>query len=83
MMELYRGRGLYLLCQLPLASRFDVEPMAGEVLARIVAYAAGAEACAQPVRSLAAVTAPAGAVAAVLQKGLVRNRRCFTRGLLG
>jgi hypothetical protein len=41
MMECYRGRGLYLLTQLPLAGKYDAEPMARELLARLVAYVAG------------------------------------------
>ncbi len=41
MMECYRGRGFYLLNQFPVVGRYDVEPMAGELLDRLMAYAAG------------------------------------------
>jgi hypothetical protein len=38
LMECYRGQGSYLLCQLPLIEKYDAEPMAREMLARIIAY---------------------------------------------
>jgi hypothetical protein len=38
MMELYRGKGVYLLCQLPVAGSFQTEPLAGELLWRMVDY---------------------------------------------
>ena len=41
MMECYSGRGLYLLNQLPVAAKYHVEPMAREILRRLIAYAAG------------------------------------------
>ena len=41
LMEMYRGKGMYLLCQLPLVSKYDREPMARELLVRTVTYAAG------------------------------------------
>ena len=36
MMECYRGKGSYLLCQLPLVSKMDQEPMARELIATII-----------------------------------------------
>ena len=40
MMELYRGKGLYLLCQLPLIAKYNDEPMARELLCRTLEYLA-------------------------------------------
>jgi hypothetical protein len=37
-MELYRGAGCYILCQLPLAADFNDEPMAREMLSRTLSY---------------------------------------------
>lgn len=36
MMECYRGKGSYLLCQLPLVSKIDQEPMARVLLGKII-----------------------------------------------
>ena len=41
MMECYRGKGLYLLCQLPVVSKWNDEPMAREILDRMISYVAG------------------------------------------
>jgi hypothetical protein len=62
LMELYRGRGLYLLCQLPLVARYDQEPMARELLARLLRYAAGAPAFRVPQKRLRLVAAKASLV---------------------
>lgn len=62
LLELYRGKGLYLLCQLPLVSRYDQEPMARELLARLVRYGAGAAAYCQPTNTLTVMAAPDSAV---------------------
>ncbi len=52
--EVRAGKGLYLVTTLPLAERAGVEPMAGELLARLVRYAlAAAPAEARPLRLLA------------------------------
>jgi hypothetical protein len=40
-LELPYGRGRYVLCQLPLVERADVEPMAGLLLRKLLDYAAG------------------------------------------
>ncbi len=40
MMECYRGLGFYLLNQFLVVGRYDVEPMAGELLHRLLDYAA-------------------------------------------
>jgi hypothetical protein len=63
LMEIYRGAGLYLLCQLPVVARSDVEPMARELLARMVRYAAGTDAFCQPTNTLTVVAAADSPVA--------------------
>jgi hypothetical protein len=63
MAELYRGNGLYLLCQLSLARSYDVEPMARELLARTVRYVAGTAPMLQPTRRLTAIVNPEGPIA--------------------
>lgn len=67
LMECYRGQGSYLLCQLPLAEKYDVEPMARELLARLIAYAAGASSFRQPTQTLRFVGDPVAAVASKLR----------------
>ena len=62
LLELYRGKGLYLLCQLPVVSKWNDEPMARELFARMLGYAGGDAAFAAPVRCLKVVTAKAGAI---------------------
>jgi Tfp pilus assembly protein PilF len=51
-MELYRGKGSYLLCQLPLVANYDQEPMAREMMARSLTYVCGAEAFLSPTKRL-------------------------------
>lgn len=51
-MEIYRGKGLYLLCQLPLVAGYDQEPMAREMLAKSLTYVAGAETFLSPTKRL-------------------------------
>jgi hypothetical protein len=65
MMECYRGRGLYLLCQLPVAGAYDVEPMARELLGRLIAYATGGPAFRSPTGKLLVL---AGADSGALSK---------------
>jgi hypothetical protein len=55
LMEMYRGKGMYLLCQLPLVSKYDQEPMARELLVRTVTYAAGKETYEKPTGRMKAV----------------------------
>ena len=43
LMEMYRGKGLYLLCQLPLIEKYGTEPMAREMLSRMLRYTGGKE----------------------------------------
>ena len=74
MIEIFRGQGSYLLCQMPLASRFAVEPMAGELLARILTYSCGDKPYACPVRTLTAVTEPGSETAAILEKLKIKHR---------
>jgi hypothetical protein len=58
LMELFRGQGRYLLCQLNLAGGYNDEPMAREMLARVVRYAAGTQATAAPAASLQVIAQP-------------------------
>ena len=67
LMECYRGQGSYLLCQLPLAEKYDVEPMARKMLARLISYAAGEASFRKPTRTLQLVGDPAAATAAKLR----------------
>ena len=55
MMECYRGRGLYLLTQMPLVGSYGAEPMARELLARTIAYIAGEKPFHSPERTLEVV----------------------------
>ena len=82
MIEIFRGQGSYLLCQLPLASRFAVEPMARELLARIVAYSCSDAQYACPVKTLSAITDPASETAAILDKLKVKHRLTATDATL-
>ena len=43
MMELFRGKGRYIVCQLPLVGSFNDEPMARELLGRTLSYLGGNE----------------------------------------
>jgi hypothetical protein len=62
LMEQYRGRGVAVLCQLPVIEKQAVEPMARELLARLIRYAGGRESFANPVQSLQVLAGKAGAV---------------------
>jgi hypothetical protein len=68
LLECYRGRGSYLLCQLPLIEKYNAEPMARELLARIVAYAAGGQQFIQPVKTLQVLADPAGSTRTKLKE---------------
>ena len=57
LLELYRGEGSYVLCQIPAAGRYDAEPMARQLLARLVRYMGGASAFANPVGKIAVIPA--------------------------
>jgi hypothetical protein len=63
LMEQYAGDGLYLLCQLPVVKKYDEEPMARELLARILRYAGNSEAFLKPTGTLQAVIAKGGDMA--------------------
>ena len=67
LLECYRGQGSYLLCQLPLVTKYDVEPMAREMLARIITYEANEAAFRSPTRSLVVAGESGGAVAGRLR----------------
>jgi len=67
MMECYRGLGFYLLNQLPVVGRYDVEPMAGELLDRLMAYAAGGKPFRTPAGRLLVSAGPASAVVSKLR----------------
>ena len=62
MMELFRARGSYLLCQLNLIGGYDEEPMARELLARVVRYAAREAAVVSPAAQLQVFARPDGAI---------------------
>jgi hypothetical protein len=66
MMECYSGRGLYLLNQLPLAGKYHVEPMARELLHRLIQYAAGEKAFRAPDKKLLVSAGPASLLVAKL-----------------
>ncbi len=57
MMEMYRGKGLYLLCQLPLVANRNDEPMARELLSRVLRYTGGKDAFRAPIRRFRLVAA--------------------------
>jgi hypothetical protein len=63
LMEAYRGKGRYLLCQLPVVANYDSEPMARELLARLVRYAAGASTTPAPTHTLLVVAATGSPIA--------------------
>ena len=56
MMELYRGNGSYILCQLPLVADFNDEPMAREMLSRTLSYLGGQEPYLTPAAKLQVLT---------------------------
>ena len=58
LMELYRGKGLYLLCQIPVVASYNDEPMAREMFARVVRYAASEQSFRQPVGKLKVFSTP-------------------------
>ncbi len=67
LMECYRGQGSYLLCQLPLIEKYDTEPMARQMLARIVGYETSDEQFRTPTRTLKVLANPAGLTLARLR----------------
>ena len=60
LLECYRGQGSYLLCQLPLIEKYDAEPMAREMLSRIVAYESAGAPFESPLKKLAVAGDSAG-----------------------
>ncbi|MBT3287282.1 MAG: hypothetical protein HN380_08040, partial [Victivallales bacterium] len=62
MMELFRARGSYLLCQLNLIGGHDEEPMARELLARVIRYAARDAAVVSPGAQLQVFAPVEGAI---------------------
>jgi hypothetical protein len=73
LMELYRGKGMYLLCQLPLVASYDAEPMARELLARVVSYAAAGQPFRQPIGQFKVVSSPESPVIKALENAGVSN----------
>lgn len=67
LLECYRGQGSCLLCQLPLAEKYDVEPVAREMLARVVSYAGAEAPFRTPTKTLKVVAGPGSVVAAKLR----------------
>ena len=68
LMEMYRGRGRYLLCQLPAASAGDREPAARELLARLLGYLAADKPYREPTRCLPALVPPEGVIETQLRE---------------
>lgn len=67
-MELYRGLGRYLLCQLPVVAAQNEEPLAGEFLRRMISYLASATPYEAPTRRLQAVVSPDSKLEAQLRE---------------
>lgn len=63
LMEQYAGNGIYLLCQLPVIQKYNQEPMAREMLSRIMRYAGNDDAFLKPTGSLQAVITKDGNIA--------------------
>jgi hypothetical protein len=57
LMECYRGKGSYLLCQLPLIAAAEHEPMARDILSRLLRYAASGKPALTPVKTMKVFTA--------------------------
>jgi hypothetical protein len=74
LMEVFRGRGAYVLCQLPLIAKFAQEPMAMELLSRTVAYAARETGFRRPVGTVEVLTASDSPLAAKLKSAKVMHR---------
>lgn len=62
LMECYRGKGAYLLCQLPLVAAADQEPMARAFLSKLVGYGASGPPLRAPVKTLTVLAAPGSLV---------------------
>ena len=62
MMEQFRGKGSYVLCQLPLIEKYNQAPMTREILARIIRYAANGKTFVEPVKKLEAIVSETGPV---------------------
>ena len=62
LMEQFRGKGSYLLCQLPLIEKYSQEPMTREILARMIRYTANGKAYVEPVGNIQAMVSPHGTV---------------------
>jgi len=67
LMEMYRGAGRYLLCQLPVVSATGDEPLARDLLTRMIAYMTTAP-YEQPTRRLQAVVSPDSKLEAQLRE---------------
>jgi hypothetical protein len=76
MMMCYRGKGSYLLCQLPLISKFDQDPMAREILAGIILNCAGDGGwpATTPDKTLKALAAPGSLVQKRLEEVGVKTQ---------
>lgn len=83
MMEMYRGEGLYLLCQFPLISAYDAEPMAREMLARILHYVASQQSYRRPTRQMQVITQPESAIERRLRELSIRYERVTPKAPVG
>jgi len=75
LLESYRGQGSYLICQLPLIEKYETEPMAREMLARIISYEGSAEPFRVPVKTVNVVAGAESSVASRLQEMGVRMEK--------
>jgi Tfp pilus assembly protein PilF len=74
LMEVYRGRGTYILCQLPLIAAFDREPMAMEILARMLAYLGGDGRFRNPIGTAQVLAAADSPLVAALKAARAQHR---------
>ena len=68
LMEMHRGVGRYLLCQLPVVAASGEEPMAREMLARMLAYMTSDMPYEKPTQRLQAVVPPDSKIEAQLRE---------------
>jgi hypothetical protein len=74
LMEVFRGKGSYILCQMPLVASFYQEPMAMEMLKRILSYMGGGEFPRCPVNTARVLTAPDSPLASKLKSERVEHK---------
>lgn len=80
MMELYRGRGMYFLCQFPLVGNDRDEPLARELLARTLRYLGGRDAFRAPVRALELIAPESSSIERALKALRIGYERVSPQG---